>query len=81
MIYSITKLTVSPEETTVGIVLIVLMLIFVVLACSMPWIRWFKQELKYINSEIERNEGREKERWIRRKKRLLKSIIPFVKYE
>lgn len=81
MNYTITKLSATAEETAIGIVLIVLLLLFVLLACSMPWIRWFKQELKYINSEINRNEGREKARWQRRKKRLLMSLIPFVKYE
>lgn len=77
----ITKAYLPPKETIVSIFSIVLLLVLIVLLCSAPWIRWFRQELKYINSEIGRNEGREKERWKRRKKRLLLSIIPFVKYE
>lgn len=40
----------------------------------------FKKELRLINMEIRRTEGKERERWLRRKRRLWLSIIPFVKY-
>lgn len=40
----------------------------------------FLRELRYLNNEINRTEGREREHYIRRKKRLLLSIIPFVRY-
>lgn len=49
-------------------------------ALFVPWLRDFRRELRYINMEIERNEGRERERWIRRKRRLKLSIIPFIRY-
>ena len=49
-------------------------------ALFVPWLRDFRRELRYINMEIERNEGRERERWIRRKKRLKLSILPFFRY-
>ena len=81
MTLSMTKIALHGKQATVSVVLIILLLIMVVLMCSIPWIQWFRRELKYINSEINRNEGREKERWKRRKKRLLLSIIPFVPYE
>lgn len=45
-----------------------------------PWIASFRRELKYLNDEIGRNSGRERERWIRRRRRLWLSLIPFVKY-
>ena len=44
------------------------------------WLQSFLMELRYLNEEIERTSGEEKEHWIRRKKRLLLSWIPFVRY-
>ena len=44
------------------------------------WFQWFHRELRYVNKEIERTEGKEREHWKRRKKRLIRSIIPFVGY-
>ena len=38
------------------------------------------RELKYINCEIHRNTGAERQYWIRKKRRLWLSLIPFVKY-
>ena len=40
----------------------------------------FSQELKYINCEIRRNDGSERRYWIRKRRRLWLSLIPFVKY-
>lgn len=40
----------------------------------------FLRELRYLNNEIGRTEGRERQHYIRRKKRLLLSLIPFVRY-
>lgn len=40
----------------------------------------FVQELKYLNREIARSTGHERQYWLRRKRRLLLSLIPFVKY-
>lgn len=71
------------SESVLGVLLIVLMLGVVVLAIASPYIFWFRQELKYINIEIDRNKEnkREQTRWKRRKKRLLMSLIPGFKYE
>jgi len=40
----------------------------------------FSQELKYLNNEIRRTDGAERMHWIRQKRRLWLSLIPFVKY-
>ena len=40
----------------------------------------FSQELKYLNNEIDRTQGNERKYWLRRRRRLWLSIIPFVKY-
>lgn len=84
MPFSLTTLAAATTgETVLGVLLIIVLLGGVGILLSLPWIDWFRQELKYINTEIERNKDNPKEqaRWIRRKKRLWKSVIPFVKYE
>ena len=40
----------------------------------------FKRELWYINMEIERSDEEEKLIWKKKKRKLLLSLIPFVKY-
>ena len=40
----------------------------------------FSQELKYLNTEIRRTHGRERKHYIRKRRRLWLSLIPFVKY-
>ncbi len=55
-------------------------LIFTLLVGFAFQIRDFKQELKYLNCEIERTEGEEQKYWIRQRRKLWLSLIPFVKY-
>ena len=82
MSFTFTTLSISSEKV-LGILLIFLLLAGVVFLFSIPYLDWFRQELKYINIEIERNKDnpREQARWIRRKKRLVRSLIPGIKYE
>lgn len=40
----------------------------------------FSQELRYLNNEIRRTDGAERRHWIRQRRRLWLSLIPFVKY-
>lgn len=40
----------------------------------------FSKELKYLNNEIRRTDGIEQSHWIKQKKRLWLSLLPFVKY-
>ena len=61
-----------------GILVVLAVVIF--LAVFLPWLRDFRHEMRYINMEIQRNRGREREHWIKRKRRLWLSILPFVKY-
>ena len=83
MALTIAAFSFKNSETVLGILVIILMLAVVVILCSMPWIAWFRQELKFLNIEIERNSHnpREQARWKRRKRRLLLSLLPFYKYE
>ena len=82
MSFTFTALSISSEKV-LGILLIFLLLAGVVFLFSIPYLDWFRQVLKYINIEIERNKDnpREQARWIRRKKRLIRSLIPGFKYE
>ena len=76
-------LSLKSSENVLGVLVIILMLAVVVLLCAAPWIEWFRQELKYINIEIDRHKEnpREQARWKRRKRRLMLSLLPFFKYE
>ena len=40
----------------------------------------FSRELRYLNNEIGRTTGAERKHWIRQRRRLWLSLIPFVKY-
>ena len=40
----------------------------------------FSVELKYLNCEISRTKGKERQQWIHQRRRLWLSLIPFVKY-
>ena len=64
-----------------GIALIIV-LILLFLACVRIAIIFqaFMRELRYLNQEIARTTGRERQHYIRRKKRLFLSLIPFVRY-
>lgn len=78
-----TALALNSSERVLSVLLIIIMLGVVALAIAAPYLNWFRRELKFINTEIERNKEnkREQNRWKRRKRRLLLSLIPFVKYE
>ncbi len=61
-----------------GVVLVLAVTFF--LAVFLPWLRDFRHEMRYINMEIQRNRGREREHWVKQKRRLWLSILPFVRY-
>ena len=59
-----------------------LTVIIVIFACLLlAWfirkLNTFLNELRYINMEIQRNEGEERAFWLRKKKRLWKIFLPF----
>ena len=64
-------------EEILLIVLIVLLFGLVALVCGLRFFQSFSEELRYINMEIHRTTGAERESWIRRKKRLWRSQLPF----
>lgn len=60
-------------------VVVGLLLILAIIRLAM-WLQAFMAELRYVNKEIDRTAGAEWEHWRKRKKRLLLSLIPFVRY-
>ena len=54
--------------------------LFLLLFGLVNFINDFSQELRYLNSEIRRTDGAERRHWIRQRRRLWLSLIPFVRY-
>ena len=54
--------------------------LFLLLFGLVSFLNDFSRELRYLNSEIGRTEGDEQIYWIRQRRRLWLSLIPFVKY-
>ena len=55
-------------------------ILFLVIGRFAMFINDFSQELRYLNNEIGRTTGAERRHWIRQRRRLWLSLIPFVKY-
>lgn len=57
---------------TIGLILLCLWIV--------PLIIGFREELKYIDMEIQRTEGRERAHWEKKRRKLWLSLLPFVRY-
>lgn len=78
---TITKALFGLDTTTSVIVgAAILLAVAIAFGLFVPWLRDFRRELKFINMEINRTTGREQQHWIKRKKRLKLSILPFFHY-
>jgi len=62
------------------IIILGILFLFIIFAVISFHVREFSRELKYLNCEINRTSGRERKYWIRKKRKLWLSLIPFVKY-
>lgn len=61
--------------------IIVVILFSGLLLCRfIGWIIHLKVELKYLNIEIGRTAGREQRYWRLKRRKLLLSVVPFVRY-
>lgn len=69
--------TMEKEIYTVLLIAIVVIIAFVLLAKLAVFIDNFCCELKYIKMEIRRTNGSERQYWLREKKKLWLSLIPF----
>lgn len=73
----------EPVMDGVTIAAVAIILGFVAIGAGMAFLKWwknFREELEDIKYEISISKGREREWWIRRRRRLWLSILPFVKY-
>ena len=69
--------TVWQAVIAVSVFVILPLLVFV----FAMFLKDFLGELKVIKCEIERTDGDERKYWVRRKRRLWLSLIPFVRYK
>ena len=60
--------------------IVALLLLLVAVVRFAMFLDDFFRELRYINIEIGRTRGEEKKYWQARKRKLWRSLIPFVKY-
>ena len=73
----------EPVMDGVTIAVVAIILGFVAVGAGMAFLKWwknFRNELEDIKYEINTSKGREREWWIRRRRRLWFSILPFVRY-
>ena len=62
---------------------VVLIAAFFLVLCVFGFVTFLKEfssELRFINREIARTKGKERRYYIRRRRRLWLSLLPFVKY-
>lgn len=62
----------------VGIFAVIILIALIVVLCL--FINDFSSELKFLNNEIRLTQGAERRNYIRQRRRLWLSLIPFVKY-
>lgn len=65
--------------TMAMLVVLVLVLVGMLLTTLVQKLSRFSRDLRYINMEIERNAGAEREYWQREKRRLWLSWLPFYR--
>ena len=68
------------RETLVLVVIVAGFFLLLILVGLVSFINDFSSELRYLNNEIRRTTGAERRHWIRQRRRLWLSLIPFVKY-
>ena len=64
--------------TTVLLIIILVVLFLLVFINVVSFFLDFAKELRYINMEIERTTGKEQLLWMKRRRRLWLSLIPFI---
>ena len=71
------EISTSNPLLRIGGVVVVILGGVIVTAMIIPIVQGFRNDLKYIEMEIHRTDGREQAHWKRRKKELYLSLIPF----
>lgn len=60
--------------------LVAILILFFLLIVVLSFFNDFYRELHYLNIEIRRTVGTERKYWIRKRRKLWLSVLPFVKY-
>ena len=68
------------QTTPIYIYIIVSILIIFILGALIMFLVDFFRELRYLNKEIECTSGAERRHWLRQRRRLWLSLLPFIKY-
>lgn len=68
----------GPAIGLLGVLVTGIVLLFLVFGVA-RFVSNFLKELRYLNSEIARTDGEERKHYIRCKRRLLRSLIPFIR--
>ena len=64
----------------------ILLAAIIIIVAVVSWLIWmlmrpeFFREMQFLNMEISRNSGELRQMWIQQRRRLLLTMIPFVKY-
>lgn len=62
------------------VVVVILFFVLLMVVRFAMFINDFSHELRFLNTEIRRTSGSERKRWLRRKRKLWLSLLPFFKY-
>ena len=68
------------HQTDILIYVLISIFLIVLLGAFILFLVDFIRELRYLNKEIRCNHGAERVYWIRQRRRLWLSLLPFVKY-
>lgn len=68
------------HKTTLFLCLFAILALPIILVLIGLRINEFMQELRYLNTEISRTTGEQRRHWLRCRRRLWLSLIPFVRY-
>lgn len=70
------------QDVEMGILIAgaIIVVLFVLVCVLARFVTDFSRELRILNIEIERTEGEEREHYIRQRRRLWLSLLPFIHY-
>ncbi len=70
----------SKNQTDILIYIFAFVALIIILGILIVFLMDFIHELRYLNKEIRCNHGAERTRWIRERRRLWLSLLPFIQY-
>jgi hypothetical protein len=68
------------NKTDILLCILIGISLIIILGILIVFLKDFLQELRYLNKEIQCNHGAERTRWIRERRRLWLSLLPFIQH-